>query len=201
MISLAMPDIELMRVCKSYGGRSVLQDLCHRFPGGQISCVLGPSGCGKTTLLRLIAGLEAPDGGEIRGAAGWKISAVFQEDRLLENLTAEKNLLLTARPGFTRKDAQGLLEQLGLNGAARQRTSLLSGGMRRRVAVARALAADYDLLLLDEPLTGLDGETRLQVLRHIQRACAGRTTIWVTHGPQVPALLGAPALQLSRIPD
>ena len=193
--------IELRDLTVAYGDKPVLRGLDATLPDDGCVAVRGASGAGKTTLLRVLAGLIAPAAGSISGLSQRRVSMVFQEDRLLENLTAEKNLLLTARPGFTRKDAQGLLEQLGLNGAARQRTSLLSGGMRRRVAVARALAADYDLLLLDEPLTGLDGETRLQVLRHIQRACAGRTTIWVTHDPQVPALLGAPALQLSRIPD
>lgn len=191
-------DITLHQLCKSYGGRPMLHSLSHRFPGGQISCVLGPSGCGKTTLLRLIAGLEAPDSGEIQGAQGKKISAVFQEDRLFENLTAEKNLLLTARPGFTRADACALLAQLGLDGEAGRRVREFSGGMRRRVAVARALAADYDLLLLDEPLTGLDGEMRARALDVIRASAAGRTAIWITHDPEDARRLNAPVLALSE---
>ena len=159
----------------------------------------GPSGCGKTTLLRLIAGLEAPDSGEIRGAEGKKISAVFQENRLLENLTAEKNILLTARPGFTRTDARKLLNELGLSDTAQRRTCELSGGMQRRVAVARALAADYELLLLDEPLTGLDDDARLRVLRRIQADLNGRTAIWITHDPDAAALLNAPLLRLDLL--
>lgn len=190
-------DVELVNVCKSYGSKAVLRGLSHRFPEGKISCVLGPSGCGKTTLLRLISGLERPDGGEIRGAAGKKISAVFQDDRLFENLSAEKNLMLTARPGFTRGDARALLTDLGLAGEANERVKGLSGGMRRRVAVARALAADYDLLLLDEPLTGLDGASRRLVLDRIRAGAAGRTAVWVTHDAGVPGLLGAQVLRLS----
>ena len=186
----------LRDVCKSYGENRVLDRLSWTFPGGRISCVQGPSGCGKTTLLRLIAGLETPDSGEIRGAKGKKISAVFQENRLLENLTAEKNILLTARPGFTRTDARKLLNELGLSDTAQRRTCELSGGMQRRVAVARALAADYELLLLDEPLTGLDGELRLRVLRRIQAALDGRTAVWITHDPDAAALLNAPVLRL-----
>ena len=192
-------DVILHEVCKSFGKNRVLDRLNWRFPGGQISCVQGPSGCGKTTLLRLIAGLEAPDSGEIRGADGKKISAVFQENRLLENLTAEKNILLTARPGFTRTDARKLLNELGLSDTAQRRTCELSGGMQRRVAVARALAADYDLLLLDEPLTGLDDGARLRVLRRIQADLKGRTAIWITHDPYAAALLNAPLLRLDLL--
>ena len=192
-------DVILHEVCKSFGENRVLDRLNWRFPGGQISCVQGPSGCGKTTLLRLIAGLEAPDSGEIRGADGKKISAVFQENRLLENLTAEKNILLTARPGFTRTDARKLLDELGLSDTAQRRTCELSGGMQRRVAVARALAADYELLLLDEPLTGLDDDARLRVLRRIQADLNGRTAIWITHDPDTAALLGAPVLRLDLL--
>ena len=192
-------DVILQNVCKSFGARRVLDRLNWRFPDGQISCVQGPSGCGKTTLLRLIAGLEAPDGGEIRGAEGKKISAVFQENRLMENLTAEKNLLLTAKQGFSRADARALLNDLGLSDAAQRRVRELSGGMRRRVAVARALAADYELLLLDEPLTGLDDDARLRVLRRIQADLNGRTAVWITHDPDAAALLNAPVLRLDLL--
>ena len=192
-------DVILRDVCKSYGANWVLDHLSWAFPGGRISCVQGPSGCGKTTLLRLIAGLEAPDSGEIRGAEGKKISAVFQENRLLENLTVEKNILLTARPGFHRADAHKLLDDLGLADAAQRPTSALSGGMQRRVAVARALAADYELMLLDEPLTGLDGELRLRVMRRIQADLKGRTAIWITHDPYAAALLNAPVLRLDLL--
>ena len=192
-------DVILRDLSKSFDKNRVLDRLNWRFPGGQISCVQGPSGCGKTTLLRLIAGLEAPDSGEIRGAEGKKISAVFQENRLLENLTAEKNILLTARPGFTRTDARKLLNELGLSDTAQRRTCELSGGMQRRVAVARALAADYELLLLDEPLTGLDDDARLRVLRRIQADLNGRTAIWITHDPDAAALLNAPLLRLDLL--
>ena len=156
-------DVILHEVCKSFGKNRVLDRLNWRFPGGQISCVQGPSGCGKTTLLRLIAGLEAPDSGEIRGAEGKKISAVFQENRLLENLTAEKNILLTARPGFTRTDARKLLNELGLSDTAQRRTCELSGGMQRRVAVARALMNSPEVILADEPSGSLDSQNKQEL--------------------------------------
>lgn len=182
---------------KSFGEKQVFTDLNYRFPEGKTSCILGPSGCGKTTLLRLVAGLEKPDSGEITGVDDKKNSAVFQENRLFENLTVEKNLMLTARRGFTRANVQELLRELGLEAEARKPLNTLSGGMQRRVAVARALAADYDLLLLDEPLTGLDGETRRRVLEVIRRRSAGKTCIWVTHDPADAVLLDAQVLSLN----
>lgn len=174
----------------------MLCDFSHRFPEGKISCITGASGCGKTTLLRLIAGLESPDSGAISGTENKKISAVFQENRLMENLTAEKNILLTARRGFTRSDAQKLLAELGLGDCAIRKIQGFSGGMQRRVALARALAADYDLLLLDEPLSGLDAGAQSRALNAIARHAAGRTVICVTHDAEAAHILHAQMLCL-----
>lgn len=189
-------EIRLEHICKTYGSKQALRDLSCAFPIGSAACILGPSGCGKTTLLRLIAGLEAPDSGCIRGTEAQKISAVFQEDRLIENLSAEKNVLLTARRGFTRQDARSLLDALCLADSAGKAVRSLSGGMKRRTAIARALAADYDMLLLDEPLSGLDGDTRASVTEVISHGAQGRTIIWVTHDPDVARRLGADILRL-----
>lgn len=175
--------VTVEKLCKSYGDRAVLKNLSFAFPEGEITCLLGPSGSGKTTLLNLLSGLTAPDSGAIRGLEGRRISRVFQENRLLENLGAVKNVLLTAQAGFTRADAQSLLHNLGLPIDALP-VSRYSGGMQRRVAIARALAADFDLLLLDEPLSGLDSAARALVRECIFRHCAGKTCIWVTHYPQ-----------------
>ena len=186
--------MELKNISKSFGEKAVLRDLSCVFPVG-VTCVLGPSGCGKTTLLKLLAGLESPDSGEILGLEGKKISAVFQEDRLFDDLSAERNVLITARRGFTRVDARALLDSLGLTDAAK-RVRDMSGGMKRRVAIARALAADHDLLLLDEPCAGLDSATRETVLQVIRTACAGRICVCVTHDPKDVERLGAAALHL-----
>lgn len=187
--------IELLDLRKSYGELTVFANFNHTFPEGRASCVLGPSGRGKTTLLRMIAGLEAPDSGEIRGIEGKRIGMVFQEDRLFENLTAERNVLLTARPGFTREDARRLLAELGLDARSAPAREY-SGGMRRRVAIARALAAEWDVLLLDEPFAGLDEGTKERVVEAIRRHSAGRTVICVTHGADDAAKLDAEALML-----
>ena len=188
-------DIILKNICKSYGPTAVLRDFSHVFPEGRISCILGPSGCGKTTLLRLIAGLEAPDSGSICGTDGKKINAVFQENRLLEELSARKNVMLTARSGFTAADAEVLLASLGLPPESKP-VRQYSGGMQRRVAIARALAADFDLLLLDEPLTGLDSDTRQIALEVIRRHIAGKTCIWITHDADTAAQLSDSILKM-----
>lgn len=179
--------IVLDDLCKAYEGRAVLQNLCFAFPDGEIACLLGPSGSGKTTLLNLLSGLSQPDSGAIHGLKELRVSRVFQEDRLLESLSAMKNVMLTARPDFTRADAHNLLASLSLP-EDRQPVACYSGGMKRRVAIARALAADFDVLLLDEPLTGLDSEARRLACDCISNHAAGTTCIWATHHPQeIPA--------------
>ncbi|MBQ8507731.1 MAG: ATP-binding cassette domain-containing protein [Clostridia bacterium] len=188
--------IVLDKITKSFD-RPVLKNFSHVFPEGETSCILGPSGCGKTTLLRIIAGLLAPDSGRISGMEGRRISAVFQENRLFENLTAEKNLLLTARPGFTREDARELLSSLGLP-LEKKPVGDFSGGMQRRVAIARALAAEYDVLLLDEPLTALDAASRDMVRSRIAACCAGKTCLWVTHFPEDAEKLGGNVLYMKE---
>jgi len=186
-------DIILSNIRKSFGEKRVLSDFSCCFTDGETVCVLGPSGCGKTTLLRLICGLLKADSGEIHGN-GLKFSMVFQEDRLFENLSAEKNVLLTAKKGFSRKDARELLNALGIDDPG-GRIRDFSGGMKRRVAIARALAADCEALLLDEAMSGLDGETRLRCLKVIKKMTAGKTVICVTHDPRDAEILGGKILQ------
>ena len=176
-------DVILRDVCKSFGARRVLDRLNWRFPDGRISCVQGPSGCGKTTLLRLIAGLEIPDSGEIRGAEGKKISAVFQEDRLLPYLTAAKNISVAA--GCTETAAEKALLQVGFDPEDLKKNAVqLSGGMARRVSIVRAMLTSGDAVLLDEPFKGLDDLTREKVMQFVKENLKNRTTILVTHDPR-----------------
>lgn len=188
-------NIVLDRICKSYGVLPVFSAFSHEFTAGRAHCISGPSGSGKTTLLRLVAGLEKPDSGKITGAESKKISAVFQEDRLFENLSAEKNVLLTAKPGFSRRDAAALLHRLGI-ADEKKRVAEFSGGMKRRCAIARALAADYDILILDEPLAGLDEGSRRAVLTVIGEENAGRTLLCATHLPDFEAFFSAERLEI-----
>lgn len=165
---------------KSYDGRAVLSGFSAVLPAGEISGLMAPSGGGKTTLLRLLLGLERADGGSIDGLDSLRLSAVFQEDRLIEELSAEANIRLV-NPKLTRADTQKALEELGLGAACGRHARELSGGMRRRVAILRALLAEYDFLALDEPFKGLDAETKAGVMAYTRKRCKGRTVLLVTH--------------------
>lgn len=173
----------------------VFENLSLTAPEGRILCVTGESGCGKTTLLRMLMGLEQPDAGTITGLEGRRISAVFQEDRLCENLSAAANVRLVLS-GRRRADIEDIFSSLGLSGALDQPARTLSGGMRRRVALARALLAEYDLLLLDEPFNGLDVETRRRAIACLRARLLGRTAVIVTHDPDLADLLGGVSCHL-----
>ena len=191
--------LELRNIRKAYGDHVVLAGFSHAFPAGGITCVLGPSGCGKTTLLRLIAGLERPDAGEIAGVPSGGISMVFQEDRLPPQLTAAGCLRSVLRRESGR-DAKidGALRALGLGDAPDQPVKEFSGGMKRRVALARALLYPSPLVLLDEPFKGLDDATRARVIDYAKPLLQGRTTILVTHDPRDAEELGGEVLRLNQ---
>ena len=192
-------DLIIANLRKSYDGHVVLDGLNHTFPHGSLTCVTGPSGCGKTTLLRLIAGLETPDAGSVTGAPKDGISMVFQEDRLPPRLDAADCLrcVLKKTPGREARIAEAL-EALGLSEAAGQPVSEFSGGMRRRVALARALLFPAPLVLLDEPFKGLDADTRAQAIAFARPRLQGRTALLVTHDPEDVEAFGAQALRLER---
>ena len=193
-------DLILQNLCKAYGGHVVLDGLTHIFPHGAVTCVTGPSGSGKTTLLRLIAGLEAADGGSIRGVPEDGISMVFQEDRLPPHLSAANCLrcVLKKSPSREGRIAEALAA-LGLSEAAEQSVRAFSGGMRRRVALARALLFPSPLVLLDEPFKGLDTDTRRRVVDFTLSMLAGRTTLLVTHDPEDVADFGGTELRLRGV--
>ena len=164
----------------SYDRTAVWEQVSFSAPRGQITAITGHNGAGKTTLLRILMGLERPDGGTIDGLAGLRLSAVFQEDRLCDNLDPSANIRLI-NPTLGRRETEDALAAVGLAGCLRQPARELSGGMRRRVAILRALLAEYDLLFLDEPFKGLDRETKETVMADTRRRCAGRTVLLVTH--------------------
>ena len=172
--------IKISRLFKSYGTHMVLAGFSAEFEKGKTTCVMAPSGAGKTTLLRILAGLEEADSGSIEGMEEMKKSMVFQEDRLCDNLDPSANIRLI-NPTLGRRETEDALAAVGLAGCLRQPARELSGGMRRRVAILRALLAEYDLLFLDEPFKGLDRETKETVMADTRRRCAGRTVLLVTH--------------------
>ncbi len=187
--------MELKGISKAFGEKQVLRELYLSAPEGEVTAIMGPSGCGKTTLLRIVMGLEKPDSGEVAGLQGCRISAVFQEDRLLSRLTAEGNLRFVAETEAQRAQIPALLEEMGL-ARETEPAETFSGGMKRRLAIARALLAEYDLLVLDEPFRGLDGETRGQVMEAVRRRTAGKTVLMVTHDEEEARAMGANLIRL-----
>lgn len=144
----------------------VLRNLNMEAPEQGITVVLGRSGCGKTTLLRMIAGLEPMDGGEIEGMGSGKTGIIFQEPRLMPWLTVEANILFgVGKEG--RERLERLLSLTGLTGFEKAYPSQLSGGMQQRAALARALIYEPDFLLMDEPFAALDYFTRKQMQKEL----------------------------------
>ena len=185
-----MRDIMIQGLYKAFVGKEVLRDFSAVLPAGRVTGLMAPSGTGKTTLLRILMGLERPDRGTITGLQGLRLSAVFQEDRLCENLNPVSNLRLVT-PALSREAAEAALAAVGLTDCLNQPVRELSGGMRRRVAILRALLAEYDLLFLDEPFKGLDRETKEVVMADTRRRCDGRTVLFVTHDPTELEAMGA----------
>lgn len=185
-----MEDIVLEGICKAFDGKAVLSGFSAVLPCGRVTAVMAPSGAGKTTLLRLLMGLDVPDSGRIEGLVEHRMAAVFQEDRLCGYLNPVDNIRLV-NPARTAQEVRAALAEMGLAGCEAQPCRELSGGMNRRVALLRALLADADLLLLDEPFKGLDARTREDVMRRTRARCAGRTVVLVTHDPAEAEALGA----------
>jgi NitT/TauT family transport system ATP-binding protein len=201
--------VQLTGVSKVFGqGSSAVRALDHislEVPPGEFTCLIGASGCGKSTLLSLVAGLEQPTSGEV-SAAG-RVAFMFQEPALFPWLTAAGNVELALRArgigkAERRQQAAELLETVHLSGFGGKRPHELSGGMRQRVALARSLAQDADVLLMDEPFGALDAMTRDLLHDELDRICAGRqlTVIFVTHNVQEAVRLGDQVVVLSSRP-
>ncbi len=187
--------MELGNICKSFGGNEVLRDISIDIPTGGRLLITAPSGRGKTTLLRIMMGLEKPDSGEVKDRPRSQ-AAVFQEDRLPEEFTAVNCVKMTAGHGVTKDEIRTHLACVGLEGHCNKPVSQLSGGMRRRVAIVRAMLSRADTVYFDEPFTGLDEDTKKRVIEYISDNCADRTLIFVSHCPDDAILLNAKLLRL-----
>lgn len=163
-------------ICKNYGGKQVLSGFDADYEPGHTYYLTWESGSGKTTLLRILCGLELPDSGELRG--GTSFGMVFQEDRLCEEYSALRNVELTL--GDRKRAEAALLELLDKEDIGKP-CSQLSGGMKRRVALVRAMETNAACLLLDEPFTGMDACTRQRAEAYIRRKAGGRVLIIATH--------------------
>jgi NitT/TauT family transport system ATP-binding protein len=206
--------VEIEGIGKTYaGGVEALKNVNLAFPRGKLSTLLGPSGCGKTTLLKIIAGLIPHNAGEVR-VNGKKIAGpgperafVFQDFALMPWATVLRNvafgLELRGVPRAQREDtARRYIAEVGLSGFEASHPNQLSGGMRQRVGLARALAVDADIILMDEPFSSVDEQTRrkfqedlLDLLRHRRK-----TVIFVTHSIEEAAYLSDQIALLSPRP-
>ena len=200
-----MSDIRFHSVRKSYGTKTVLDDLNLHIRSGECFVLIGPSGCGKTVALRLIAGFETPDEGEIsigdRVVANAKnslppeerrIGVVFQDYAVWPHMDVSENVGYPLKMRRTEKTEAGrrtadAVAQVNLSGYEKRLPSQLSGGQQQRVALARALVAEPEVMLLDEPLTNLDANLREEMrfeIKELQRK-TGSTILYVTHDHEV----------------
>lgn len=194
--------LEVKNLSKSFDDNVVVRDFSYTFTSG-VYVLSEPSGAGKTTLLRILCGLEVSDSGIVLKSPHAKTVMMFQEDRLLENLSVMANIALAVQEqSFEQKQTlqnriKKALCSVDLEGIESKSVHELSGGQKRRVALLRTLFADADILLFDEPLKGLDEALKQQVVAFVKPLIESKIVIWVTHTPDEVKLLGSyTALQL-----
>lgn len=192
-----MDGIKLVNVSKFYaiekGHVKVLDGVNLDIPSNKITVILGRSGCGKTTLLRLVAGLESFDQGEIKGTNLKRKAYVFQEDRLMPWLDVKKNITFGIKnKDINNKRIDEIIEMVGLTSFYNAYPNQLSGGMKQRVSIARAFAYNPDFIMMDEPFSALDFFTREQMQKelikiHKNTRCS---ILFVTHSIDEALILG-----------
>jgi NitT/TauT family transport system ATP-binding protein len=211
----AAPIVEVRGISKIYpGGVEALNNISLSFPEGELTSLLGPSGCGKTTLLKIIAGLLQPTSGEVlvRGkrvtGPGPERSFVFQDFALMPWATVIRNAAFGLElRGVPRSEREAIAEkyvaEVGLKGFERKYPHELSGGMRQRVGLARALAVNADIVMMDEPFSAVDEQTRRQFQEDLLRLVATerKTFLFVTHSIEEAVYVSNRIVLLSRRPS
>ena len=198
--------IELKHISKQFDGNVVFKDFDITFQEGVISCILGPSGCGKTTLLNMIGGLIKPDSGQMEGFDGKRFSYVFQETRLLPWKTVEGNLDFVLDHSLPKEERKALtdnlLKMVKMEAFANYYPSQLSGGMAQRVSIARAFAVPSDIILMDEPFSGIDINLKQTMLQHFLEIWKNdrRTILYVTHDVDEALTIGNEIIVLGKAP-
>ena len=172
------------KVSKSFGKIKVLDNFSLDFPEKGTVCFFGKSGIGKTTLLNLIAGIIKPDNGQVLGIDKKKISFAFQDERLLlwSSVIENVSVVVNRKSNIERKEiAKKWLEKVGILDFYNKKPEELSGGMRQRLVLARSLACDSDIILLDEPFKGLDDVSKDALIELIKECTKNKLTVVVTH--------------------
>ncbi|MHB1154901.1 MAG: ABC transporter ATP-binding protein [Eubacteriales bacterium] len=176
-------NILIDNISKKFNDKQVLKGISLKIPKEIKTALLGPSGSGKTTLLRIIAELDKPDSGYIKGVSQKDTAYMFQEPRLFPWLTAMENIACVINKSHTAalKEAVVWLEKVKLHLDGSKYPSELSGGMSRRIALARTLAYNKPLILLDEPFYGLDAGLKSEIIKLVKAETMDRTVIFITH--------------------
>ncbi|WP_455718002.1 ABC transporter ATP-binding protein [Anaerosporobacter sp.] len=200
-----MDGIKLVDITKSYSVENenlkVLDQINLNIPSNKITVIVGRSGCGKTTLLRLVAGLENYDSGEIRDANLKRKAYVFQEDRLMPWLTVRKNITFGIKKNeINQEKIDTIIETVGLSRFKSAYPKQLSGGMKQRVSIARAIAYEPDFILMDEPFSALDHFTREQMQEELQNIHRRTkcSILFVTHSIDEALILGNKIVVLEK---
>ena len=198
--------LTLKKIGKKYDGVEIYKDFDLTLNEGIITCIMGSSGCGKTTLLNMIGGLIKPDSGLMEGFEGKRFSYVFQETRLLPWKTVEGNLDFVLDHSLPKEERKALtdnlLKMVKMEAFANYYPSQLSGGMAQRVSIARAFAVPSDIILMDEPFSGIDINLKQAMLQHFLEIWKNdrRTILYVTHDVDEALLLSNEIVVFSKAP-
>jgi putative hydroxymethylpyrimidine transport system ATP-binding protein len=204
---IACPSLHVENLALHYGGQVIFEGLNFTIEGGKLTALLGPSGVGKTSLLRIIAGLEAPFAGTVTASdavpLSGRVAYMAQQDLLLPWARVIDNVMVGAKLRGLRAEperAMDLLARVGLAERAEALPAALSGGMRQRAAIARTLYEQRPVVLMDEPFSALDAITRAKIQELAAELLAGCTTLLITHDPLEACRLGHHVLVLAGTP-
>ncbi len=189
-------NIVVDNVSKSFGENKVLDSFSCTFHGGEFNFIMGRSGSGKTTLFMICAGLMQPDSGTVSGVDTKHIGAVFQEDRLCLQFSALRNIKIACAGKISDDEIIMALNDVGITEVRNKPVKDFSGGMKRRVAIVRAVLCGADTLFFDEPFKGLDETTKLSVMNFVKQRTAGKTVIIITHDESDAQFFGGSLITL-----
>lgn len=176
-------EIKLEDIKKKYNNLKVIENFNMSFSSDKVHCIFGPSGCGKSTLLNIITGIITSYSGKIEGMEDKSFSYVFQENRLLPWLSVEGNIMFVLESNYSKREAEKISEKyIDLVKLSKFKNNFpreLSGGMKQRVSIARALAYNGDIIVMDEPFKGLDMELKTSLMNFIVNYCKSNNKLYI----------------------